>query len=163
MKIPRKIIHAFVSCLSMLAVLGTVNPANAQAEAKDGASPTRSRAESGEIKPCIECHEGYYGITKTKHAIKGDSRTPMAKGTSLTGNPEDAMCGSCHGDLSEHLKTPRKPGLVPTVFGSKAPSEPQNEACLIDPAVMYLNNSTSPPDWEDGNDRHENAVARCAA
>jgi hypothetical protein len=33
----------------------------------------------------------------------------------------------------------------------------------IDPAVMYLNNSTSPPDWEDGNDRHENAVARCAA
>jgi hypothetical protein len=32
------------------------------------------------------------------------------------------------------------------------------QAFLIDPAVMYLNNSTS--DWEDGNDRHENAVAR---
>jgi YVTN family beta-propeller protein len=34
---------------------------------------------------------------------------------------------------------------------------------FIDPAVMYLNKLTSSPYWEDGNDRHEIAVARSAA
>ncbi len=40
------------------------------------------------------------------------------------------MCGACHGDLTEHNKKPRTPGLVPITFGKKSAAEPQNEACL---------------------------------
>lgn len=122
--------RAAAAGLALLIVSGLAGIASAQTTQKEDAAPTRSRADSGEIKSCVECHEGYYGILRTKHAVQDDPRTPQAKGKLLTGNPDDTMCGSCHGDLSEHLKTPRKPGLVPTVFGSKATSEPQNEACL---------------------------------
>jgi DmsE family decaheme c-type cytochrome len=108
---------------------GLAGSAFAQA-AKNSDAPARSRAETGETKPCIECHEGFYAITKTKHGVKGDARTPAATGKSITGDPEDAMCGTCHGDLTEHNKKPRAPGLVPVTFGKKSPAEPQNEACL---------------------------------
>jgi DmsE family decaheme c-type cytochrome len=102
----------------------------AQAAASPDAPQVRSRAETGATKPCIECHEGFYAIAKTKHGVMGDARTPAATGKSITGDPADAMCSTCHGDLTEHNKKPRTPGLVPVTFGKKSPAAPQNEACL---------------------------------
>lgn len=154
----KKLVESSRTALLALAAVLTMaclSPAVAQTAAAPEASQTRSRAESGEIKPCIECHEGYYAITRTKHAVKNDARTPMAKGKSLTGNEEDAMCGSCHGDLTEHLKTPRKAGLVPVVYGSKAPSEPQNEACL------NCHQSGSRTHWQGS--KHDQTKTACAS
>jgi DmsE family decaheme c-type cytochrome len=125
-----EICRTLLAALAMMLAMGLSISAAAQTAAKDDTAPARSRAESGETKPCIECHEGFYAITKTKHGVKGDARTPQAQGKSITGDPEDAMCGTCHGDLTEHNKRPRVPGLVPVTFGKKSPAAPQNESCL---------------------------------
>ncbi|MBI5108521.1 MAG: DmsE family decaheme c-type cytochrome [Rhodocyclales bacterium] len=122
--------RTLLAALAMMLAMGFSISATAQTAGKDDAAPARSRAESGVTKPCIECHEGFYTITKTKHGVKGDSRTPQAQGKSITGSPEDAMCGTCHGDLTAHNRTPRVQGLVPITFGKKSAAEPQNEACL---------------------------------
>lgn len=119
------------------------------------AAQAQTRAESGEVKSCVECHEGYYAITKTKHGVTGDSRTPAAKGKSFTGNPDDAMCGSCHGDMTEHNRKPRAKGLVPVVFGKKAPAEPQNDACLA------CHESGSRMHWQGS--KHEQTKQSCAS
>jgi DmsE family decaheme c-type cytochrome len=116
--------------LALLMAAGLSASVFAQAAKTPDAPQVRSRAETGETKPCVECHEGFYAIAKTKHGVKGDPRTPAATGKSITGDPADAMCGTCHGDLTEHNKKPRTPGLVPVTFSKKSPAEPQNEACL---------------------------------
>jgi DmsE family decaheme c-type cytochrome len=116
--------------LASLALLLACAAPPVAAQGANNGGGTKSRAETGETKPCVECHEGFYGIAKTRHGVKGDSRTPQAQGKSITGDPADAMCGSCHGDLTEHNKKPRTPGLVPVTFGKKSPAAPQNEACL---------------------------------
>ncbi|MCM2288499.1 MAG: DmsE family decaheme c-type cytochrome [Sulfuritalea sp.] len=134
---------------------GLAGNAFAQAANSADAPQVRSRAESGETKPCIECHEGFYAITKTKHGVKGDARTPEATGKSITGDPADAMCGSCHGDLTEHNKKPRTPGLVPVTFGKKSPAEPQNEACLT------CHQAGSRIHWQGS--KHEQTKQSCAS
>lgn len=141
--------------LGFMIASGLAGSAFAQAAKSADAPQVRSRAETGETKPCIECHEGFYAITKTKHGVKGDARTPEATGKSITGNPEDAMCGSCHGDLTEHNKRPRVAGLVPVVFGKKSPAEPQNEACL------NCHQSGSRIHWQGS--KHEQTKQSCAS
>lgn len=129
---------------------------NAFAQAAQGAdTQARSRAETGETKPCIECHEGFYAIARTKHGVKRDGRTPEAQGKSITGDPADAMCNTCHGDLTEHNKRPRTPGLVPVTFGKKAPAAPQNEACL------NCHQSGSRIHWQGS--KHEQTKQSCAS
>ena len=55
-------------------------------------------------------------------------------------------------------------GQIPVAFVSLPNALPHvRTGKLIDPALMYLNKRQSPPDREHGNDRHEIAVARCAA
>ena len=140
--------------LGFMIASGLAGSAFAQAAKSPDAPETRSRAESGETKPCIECHEGFYAITKTKHGVKGDARTPEATGKSITGDPADAMCGTCHGDLTEHNKKPRTPGLVPVTFGKKYPAEPQNEACLT------CHQSGTRAHWQGS--KHEQTKTSCA-
>lgn len=84
--------------LALLMAGGLSGSAFAQTGKAPAVEEVRSRAETGETKPCVECHEGFYSITKTKHGVKGDPRTPAATGKSITGDPADAMCGTCHGD-----------------------------------------------------------------
>lgn len=98
----------------------TAQEASATAQDK----PVSSRRQS--VKACIECHEGFYSITKTKHYVRGDSRTPGSKGAEMTA----AECESCHGNLAAHEKTPRTKGLVPITYGKKSAAGPQNETCL---------------------------------
>ncbi|WP_310450882.1 DmsE family decaheme c-type cytochrome [Sulfuritalea sp.] len=147
--------RAAAAGLALLIASGLAGIASAQTTQKEDAAPTRSRADSGEIKSCVECHEGFYAIARTKHAVKGDARTPESTGKSLTGNPEDKMCSSCHGDLSAHLKTPRVKGLVPVVFGKKGSAEPQNEACL------GCHQSGSRIHWQGS--KHEQTKQSCAS
>ena len=82
---------------------------------------TASSMEKRQLKQCIECHESYFTIADSKHFVAGDPRTPKGSGKE---------CESCHGDTSQHNRTPRVKGLVPVTFGQKAPPGPQNEACL---------------------------------
>ena len=107
--------------LALLMAAGLSGSALAQLGKAPDEPQARSRAETGATKPCVECHEGFYAITKTKHGVKGDARTPAATGKSITGDPADAMCGACHGDLTEHNKKPRTPGLVPVTLARKPP------------------------------------------
>lgn len=147
--------HAAVVGLALLIASGLAGNAFAQATPSPDAPQARSRAESGETKPCVECHEGFYVIAKTKHGVKGDARTPQATGKSITGDPADAMCGSCHGDLTEHNKRPRVPGLVPITFGKKSAAAPQNEACL------NCHQAGARIHWEGS--KHEQTKQACAS
>lgn len=151
---------AIATGLALLIVAGLPGPViaqTAQVAQKAAAPEVRSRAESGATKPCVECHEGSYAIAQTRHGVKGDPRTPqaIAKGKSVTDDPEDAMCGTCHGDLTAHNKTPRIKGLVPVSFGKKAPAEPQNDACLT------CHQSAARITWQGS--KHERSQQSCAS
>ncbi|MCK9380959.1 MAG: DmsE family decaheme c-type cytochrome [Sulfuritalea sp.] len=147
--------RAVVAGLVLLVACGLPGLVAAQTAQKEDVPEGRSRAASGAAKPCIECHESSYAIARTKHGVKSDSRTPEAKGKSITGDPADAMCGSCHGDLTAHNQTPRVKGLVPIVFGKKAPAEPQNEACLS------CHQSAARIAWQGS--KHERSKQSCAS
>jgi DmsE family decaheme c-type cytochrome len=71
---------------------------------------------------CVKCHEEYYtGIAETKHGAKSDPRSPFGTGKE---------CQACHGDATEHLKSPRKNPL-PVRFGrGQAAAAQQTEVCM---------------------------------
>jgi len=96
----------------------TQQPKAAGSETK---TVTASSQPQRELKQCIECHEAYFAIADSKHFVQGDARTPKGTGEE---------CKACHGDTSQHNRTPRVKGLVPVVYGKKAPPGPQTEACL---------------------------------
>jgi DmsE family decaheme c-type cytochrome len=98
--------------------------AQTTATAPDAQVPASTRRQG--IRPCVECHEGFYSITKTKHYVRSDSRTPGAQGKEQTA----AECEACHGDLTAHQNSPRTKGLVPITYGKKAPIGQQNETCM---------------------------------
>ena len=112
------------------------------AVAQDEAAP-----EKRELKPCVECHEAFFAIADSKHGVQGDKRSPKGEGKE---------CESCHGDTSEHNRTPRKKGLVPVTFGAKAPAGPQNEKCLT------CHQTGARIHWQGGtHDRAKMACANC--
>lgn len=103
--------------------------------------------ETPEPKPCIECHEAFFGIADSKHFVQGDKRTPRGMGEE---------CTACHGDTSQHNRTPRKKGLVPVVFGKKAEAGPQNEKCLA------CHQTGTRIHWQgSAHDRSKTACASC--
>ena len=68
----------------MLSPVSAAEQPPVQAAAADGTS----------VEECLECHEDAYdAISSTAHWMPGDPRTPAAS----------EGCGSCHGDLQEHL------------------------------------------------------------
>jgi DmsE family decaheme c-type cytochrome len=114
-----------VAVPAVVAATAAVAPvAAAEPAAEPAPEPTSRRREK--TKACIECHEGFYSITKTKHYVRNDSRTPGSKGSEQSA----AECEACHGDLTAHQKTPRVKGLVPITYGKQSPAELQNETCL---------------------------------
>jgi len=64
-----------------------------------------------EGKICANCHAGAVAIWGGKHGVKADSRTPAA----IVG------CATCHGDPTEHLKSPANP--MPTRFTKMAAAD----------------------------------------
>jgi DmsE family decaheme c-type cytochrome len=125
------------------AVLPAAAPA---ADATTDAPAPVLASKTPKLKPCIECHEQFFTLVRSKHFVKGDSRTP--KGS-------DAECTGCHGDTSAHNKTPRAKGLIPVVFGPKAPIGPQNDAC------MNCHKSNSLILWQGS--KHERTQTACAS
>jgi DmsE family decaheme c-type cytochrome len=78
---------------------------------------------------CIKCHDEeseypVFDIFKTKHAMKGDPRTPFA----------GLQCEACHGPAGNHVDRVKPGEKRPLIlnFGEKsaAPVETQNRACL---------------------------------
>jgi hypothetical protein len=52
-------------------------------------------------RTCTRCHDetdpgGVLNMLKSKHAMRGDARTPFA----------DKACATCHGDSEDHMKAP---------------------------------------------------------
>lgn len=125
-------------------VVPPAEPATAPAEPAEESKPVLA-SKTPRLKPCIECHEQFFTLVKSKHFVKGDSRTP--KGS-------EAECTGCHGDTSAHNRTPRAKGLVPVVFGAKAPVGPQNDACL------NCHQSGPRINWQGS--KHERTQTACA-
>jgi DmsE family decaheme c-type cytochrome len=106
----------------MLAVIAAdallVVPAHAQQPA---AQENKDKVLRGDAT-CTTCHDESWPypvleIGKTKHGVRGDSRTPT--------------CASCHGESVEHRSNPG--GAKPErMFGKHAPTpvEQRSEACL---------------------------------
>lgn len=132
----REILHsstrgAILRGLFTAALLLSGSGALSQEAGKSAATPaansnetrtvTASSQPQRELKQCIECHEAYFAIADSKHFVEGDARTPKGAGEE---------CKACHGDTTAHNRTPRVKGLVPIVYGKKAPPGPQTEACL---------------------------------
>ena len=71
---------------------------------------------------CVKCHKGAYeGFSLTKHAVRGDPRTPSGTGRE---------CQACHGDASEHLKNPAKNPMPQRFLKTQGPADAQNQVCL---------------------------------
>ncbi|HKC43564.1 MAG TPA: hypothetical protein VKC64_07035, partial [Burkholderiales bacterium] len=86
-------------CIGAAAVL-TV-PAFAQAPQSDPRTSEAPPPAAPEPPPiCAKCHkEAWEGLSQTKHAVRVDPRTPFGTGRD---------CQACHGDATEHLKSPTK-------------------------------------------------------
>jgi predicted CXXCH cytochrome family protein len=78
---------------------------------------------------CIKCHDEaskfpVFAIFKTRHAMKGDPRTPFA----------GLQCEACHGPAGSHVDRVKPGEKRPPIlnFGEKsaAPAEAQNRMCL---------------------------------
>ncbi len=76
-----------------------------------------------EADDCLACHDEdskypVLSILATRHAVKGDSRTPLAS---------THQCQTCHGPSLAHTEDF---STSPIRFGADAPPGPQNDACL---------------------------------
>lgn len=79
-----------------------------------------SPAFAQEAEACFTCHKDQNNILHTKHAVKGDGRTPWGSGKE---------CSACHGSNPDHIKDP-KANPQPVRFGQQYPAGPQNAACM---------------------------------
>ncbi len=80
-----------------------------------GAAYSQSPDEIRDGKYCANCHTNAQVVWAGKHGTKGDARAPISVG-----------CAMCHGDPSEHVKSPTNP--MPRRF-SKMPAAEKNEVC----------------------------------
>jgi DmsE family decaheme c-type cytochrome len=103
----------------------------------------QSAEEISEGKVCANCHAGAVAIWGGKHGVKADSRTPAA----IVG------CATCHGDPTEHLKSPANP--MPNRFTKMAAADVSRTcmSCHQGRARMHWPGST--------HDRSEVGCASC--
>ena len=76
---------------------------------------SQSSDEIREGKVCATCHANALAVWTGKHGTKADARAPISVG-----------CAMCHGDPTEHLKSPGN--AMPNRF-SKMGSAQKNEVC----------------------------------
>jgi DmsE family decaheme c-type cytochrome len=127
--------------------LGALALATSLAGFAPGVLAQPADAEEREIKPCVECHEAFFGIADSRHFVRGDARTPAGSGEE---------CGACHGDSSAHNKAPRAKDRLPIRFGVKAPAGPQNDKCLA------CHQTGARIHWQgSAHDRSQQACASC--
>jgi DmsE family decaheme c-type cytochrome len=84
--------------------------------------PPKPAAPAAEPPVCVKCHKGAWeGFSLTKHAVRGDPRTPFGTGRD---------CQACHGDATEHLKNPAKNPIPQRFSRTQGPADAQNQVCL---------------------------------
>jgi DmsE family decaheme c-type cytochrome len=84
--------------------------------------PWASAPPAEEPPVCVKCHkEAWEGFSLTKHAVRGDPRTPFGTGRD---------CQACHGDASEHLKNPVKNPIPQRFLRTQGPADAQSQVCL---------------------------------
>jgi DmsE family decaheme c-type cytochrome len=113
-------VAALAAAVTVLAL-----PGFAQAPPKPSPEPKPPAAESkppaAEPPVCVKCHEeAWVGFSQTRHAVRGDARTPFGTGRD---------CQACHGDASEHLKNPAK-NPIPQRFLKETPGRERSAVCL---------------------------------
>jgi DmsE family decaheme c-type cytochrome len=146
---PMKIIRPILYALLLAAGLAWQAPASAQAgTATQGTAYTDKGADS-----CLECHDdetaaySAAAIFKTKHAHRGDKRSPFGAG--------GLQCEACHGPGANHSAKGSKKSLTINTF--KADSflslEQRNQACL------GCHEGTSRTGWHAG--AHERGKVAC--
>jgi DmsE family decaheme c-type cytochrome len=91
---------------------------------KEVLSSVSEEYADADASDCMDCHdeESVYpvlSILATPHAVKADSRTPLA---------QQHECQTCHGASAAHLEDEGTP--PPITFGPDQPAGPQNETCL---------------------------------
>jgi len=84
--------------------------------------PSGDKPADEPLPICVKCHKEAWegGFSQTKHAVRGDARTPFGTGRD---------CQACHGDATEHLKNPVK-NPIPQRFQRQGPADAQNQVCL---------------------------------
>jgi len=82
--------------------------------------PLKAAHAQTDPSTCFGCHKDQEGLLHTKHAVKGDARTPFGSGKA---------CSAGHGDNPKHASDP-KANPQPIRFGRGAPTGPQNEVCM---------------------------------
>jgi len=113
---------------ALLTTLATSGAVLVLGGAPAGAEPGEAWAEGG-VEACIKCHDvkdkyPVLAILQTQHAVKGDSRTPLA---------QEHGCQTCHGPSADHMKEPaegQERAPVPITFDSDTPAREQTEVCL---------------------------------
>ena len=108
-----------------------------------GGALAQSAEDISQGKVCANCHAGATAIWGGKHGVKADSRTPIA----IVG------CATCHGDPTEHLKSPANP--MPRRFGKISAAE-TSETC------MSCHQGRSRMHWPgSAHDRNDVSCASC--
>jgi len=124
------------------------------AEEKDTKVDLIAKAKFKDADTCVSCHDAeneypVFPLFKTKHAVKADSRTPMA----------NEQCESCHGAGTLHTKAKKndKRGGNIINFGKNVwtPVKDQNEKCLA------CHKTHQRIEWKGSS--HEFAEVACAS
>jgi DmsE family decaheme c-type cytochrome len=121
---PGAALLAFCAALLLPAAALAQTPAEAPAQtpaaqtktAADAAAQSDDDIRTGKV--CANCHADAPIIWGGKHGTKADARTPIA----------NLGCATCHGDPTEHLKSPANP--MPNRF-DKMTSEQKNDVCML--------------------------------
>lgn len=122
----RAFIAIGLSLLWATAVPTAVEAADKEAATQVAAADAKAEYAANGEQTCLKCHDKApaTNILHTKHAVKGDARTPFA----------NHQCESCHGASPQHTRkgAEGEKRAPPTVtFGPKAstPVEEQNKVC----------------------------------
>jgi hypothetical protein len=101
--------------------IGAITAALLAAPGFAQAPPQPSPQAAAEPPVCVKCHkEAWEGFSQTRHAVRGDARTPFGTGRD---------CQACHGDASEHLKNPAK-NPMPQRFLKETLASEKSGVCL---------------------------------
>jgi DmsE family decaheme c-type cytochrome len=105
-----------MGALLALALVGGRNVSGEEAPADAAGEYT-----GGGVDACTECHDqpAILAILKTRHAVQGDARTPLAHANA---------CETCHGPGAAHAADDETP--VPIRFGTEHASGVQDATCL---------------------------------
>lgn len=130
MNFKRHILRALWTMASLAAMAG-LTPATAQqagSSSAPAAMPLPTQYTDKGADTCLSCHDeegsvySASALFKTKHAHRGDKRTPFGVG--------GLQCEACHGPGALHARNKRASAIVAFKAGSKLSAGERNAICL---------------------------------